>query len=237
MRTFVFFAIAAISNVAIASPAEDLYGEGQAAYDRADYATAIAKWQRSYQLSGESGLLFNLAQARRLSGDCPGALATYKKFLAGDAATEQRKISEDFVRELEPACRDLEPDPGPRLNSVDGLTGTKDSRPGRTQRVAGLVTGGIGVALTVTGLAIGHRANTLGGEVTAACAESCDWAVQQKKDARGRRYARYGYALDGIGIAALAGGAVMYYLGSRETSVVVAPRGEGGAEISWSGSW
>jgi hypothetical protein len=99
------------------------------------------------------------------------------------------------------------------------------------------VTGGTGIALAVTGLVIGRHANTLGDEVAAACAESCDWAVQQKKDARGHQYARAGYALDGIGLAMLAGGTVLYYLGSRETSVVVAPRGEGGAEISWSGSW
>ena len=43
--------------------AEDLYTEGQAAYDRADYTTAVGKWQASYDVSKESGLLFNLAQA------------------------------------------------------------------------------------------------------------------------------------------------------------------------------
>jgi tetratricopeptide (TPR) repeat protein len=231
-------ALVAISSAAAASPAEDLYVEGKIAYDRGDYQAAIEQWQKSYQLSNEGDLLYNIAHALRLSGNCKGAIGAYKRFLAGDAAAEQRKISEDFVRELEPTCTlTREPDPGHRLNLVGGLTGSKEPRPGRTLRLAGLATGGIGVALTVTGLTLGRHANTLGREVAAACASDCDWAVQKEKDARGRRYAKASYVLDGIGVAAIAGGAVMYYLGSRETSVVVAPRGEGGAVISWSGSW
>jgi tetratricopeptide (TPR) repeat protein len=231
-------ALVTLSSAAAASPAEDLYVEGKIAYDRGDYQAAIEQWQKSYQLSSEGDLLYNIAHAMRLSGNCKGAIGAYKRFLAGDATAEQRKIAEDFVRELGPTCRaDPEPDPAGGLKLVAALTAPKDPRPGRKLRVTGLATGGIGVVLTVTGLTLGRYANTLGSEVAAACASDCDWGVQKEKDARGRRYAKASYVLDGLGVATIAGGAVMYYLGSRGAPVIVAPRGEGGAVISWSGSW
>lgn len=254
MKTaLVILAIAALGGIAAAEPsAEDLYAEGQAAYDRADYPTAIERWRASYEMSGEAGLLFNLAQAQRLAGNCAEALATYKKFLAADSdlVSEQHKLAEDFAQELDAKCpaepvRHIEHPVAPRLNLVPGLNlggelTDRNDRPasGRSLRVAGLATGGAGVALLVTGLIVGRHANTLGDEVTNACATSCDWADQKSKEAAGRRDAKIGYALDGVGVAAIAGGALMYYLGSRTSTVGVAPPArDGGAVLSWSGSW
>jgi hypothetical protein len=234
--------------------AESLYAEGQAAYDKADYTTAIAKWQASYQTSGENDLLFNLAQAMRLSGDCTRALATYQKFVAADPdpTSERHKLALDLARELEPACRarvprgdpPISPPTGPQpsvgggLNLVGGLNDHKSEgvRPGRTLRIAGLATSGVGASMLVTGLIFGRHAQTIGSEVTDACTTSCDWTVQKSKDAAGRRDATIGYALDAVGVAAIASGAVMYYLGSRST-VAVVPRPEGGVVASWRGSW
>lgn len=222
--------------------AESLYTEGQTDYDKEDYAGAIAKWQESYQLSSESGLLFNLAQARRLSGDCAQALTTYKKFVATDPdpTSEQHKLALDFARELEPTCGshasidNQRPNPQPAVGG--GLNDREDRDTDRTLRIEGLVTSGAGAVSLAIGLGLGHLASTSGDEVTSACAVSCDWTVQKSKDAAGRRDATIGYALDAVGVAAIAGGAVMYYLGNR-SAVTVAPRTEGGAVASWSGSW
>jgi len=246
---WVVAAIAALATVAHAQPsAEDLYAEGKAAYDKADYATAITRWEASYALSDEVGLLFNLAQARRLSGDCAGALATYRRFVAADPdpATDQHKLAEDFVRELEPACgvpppRDVDPQAklGGGLNSVGRLNATENQavNSGGKLRTAGLATGGVGIAALATGLVLGHHGQAIGDEVTAACATSCDWGAQKSKDVAGRRDVTIGYVLDAVGVAAIAGGAVMYYLGARG-GVTVSPRPrEGGAVVSWSGSW
>lgn len=86
--------------------AQDLYAEGQTAYDRADYATAIDRWQVAYQISGASALLFNVAQAMRLSGDCARAIETYHLFLVADpdTASDQHRLADEFVRELRPTC-------------------------------------------------------------------------------------------------------------------------------------
>lgn len=252
--TLVLIALIAVETSAVAQPsAEDLYAEGQTAYDRGDYKVAVTKWQTSYDLSKESGLLFNLAQARRQSGDCPGSLSTYRQFVAADTepTSEQHQLAEDFVRELEGTCPAkaalvapskivAPPNLDQKLNSVAGLNDRKSdpSRSGRAWKIAGLVTGGVGIVTIGLGLGLGHHGATIGDEVTAACRTSCDWAALKDKDARGARDVAIGKALDVIGVAAVAGGAVFYYLGVRRDSetLTVAPSG-GGAVVSWSGSW
>lgn len=246
-------AIAALEMTAAADPtAEDHFNAGQQAYDRQDFSVAIGEWQASYQLSGENALLFNVAQAMRLSGDCAGALSTYRKFIAGDpAASDQHKLAQDLARELEGKCGAKPapvvdpPRPAPQPDPVGGLnlaTELNDheyrSPPGRTLRFAGIVTSGAGVAVLATGLVLGHHASTLGDEVTSACHTTCDWATWKDEDAAGRRDAAIGRALDVVGVAGIAGGAILYYLGIRQEAVTVSPRSrEGGAVVTWSGSW
>lgn len=253
LRILMIVAIITIAGTAFAQPtAESLFAEGQAAYSRGDYATAIAKWQVSYEMSNETGLLFNIAQALRLSGNCPGALATYQRYIVADTdlGSEQHKLAEDFERELSGKCSTVNTtskpnsSPVPYLvngpNSVDALNDRKDREAGRTLRIAGLATGGTGIVLLATGLYLGHHGRALGDNVTEACRTSCDWGMQKDKDATGRRDVTRGRVLDGVGVAAIVGGAVMYYVGNRQSSVSIAPRTResgGGATLTWSGSW
>ena len=230
--------LAALEAVAFAQPgAETLYTEGQAAYDRADYATAVARWQASYDLSKEVGLLFNLAQAKRQSGDCTGAVATYHRFITDDPdpTSEQHKLAKDLARELEGTCPEK---PVVLLPSTVNSTAHLNTRAqsGRTWKIAGLVTGGIGVATIAIGLGLGRHGSSIGDEITAACATSCDWAALKDKEARGKRAVTIGRALDAAGVAVIAGGAVFYYLGMRQETLTVA-HAPGGGVISWSGSW
>ena len=220
--------VAVLEARAIAAPsAKDLYDQGQAAYNNAAYAMAVAKWTQSYELSGAPDLLFNIGQAHRLDGDCVHALSSYKRFVEVDPKSEQRALADDIIRELEPTCG-----APTRAPSV----ARPSTKPGRTLKGAGLVTGGAGTVLVMTGLLFGRRGSTLGDEVSRTCSQGCDWGEQRSKDAAGRRYASIGYALDGIGIAAIAAGGVMYYLG--ESAVTVAPRpSDGGAVVTWSGTW
>ena len=242
--------IAALAATASAQPrAEDLYAEGQAAYDRADYPAAAAKWQAAYDLSGESGLLFNLAQARRLAGDCTRALATYRHFVREDAdpTSEQHKLAGDLTRELEAQCPEKKAEPAPqpasdeRLNLAPGLNGHGSDRTsggGRSWKIAGIATGGVGIAALAIGLGLSYHGASAGEEVTAACSQSCSWAELKDKDARGRREVSVGRALGTVGAVAVAGGAVLYYLGVRRDSVALLPAARGeGAVVSWSGSW
>ncbi len=58
-----------------------LYQEGLQLYRAGRYDDAIAKLDASYQLVAAPGLLYDLAQAHRLKGDCAGALRLYRDFL------------------------------------------------------------------------------------------------------------------------------------------------------------
>ena len=242
----VLIAIVALETVAIADPtAEDLFNAGQRAYDDGDFTTAITKWQASYDLSKESDLLFNLAQAKRLAGDCTGALVTYRRFVTVDAdpTSEQHKLAEDLTRELEAACPEQKPVVITLPKAVDrpalddGLN-SAERKSGRSWKIVGLVTGGAGVVAIAVGLGLGHHGASIGDEVTTACATSCDWAALKDKDAEGRREVAIGKALDVVGVATIAGGAIFYYLGVRQEALAVAPTPhDRGAVISWSGSW
>ena len=240
--------IAALKTVAIAAPtAEDLSNTGQRAYDDGNFTTAIINWQESYQLSGANGLLFNLAQAKRLSGDCAGAITTYRRFIATDAdkASEQHKLAKDLTRELEVTCPEQKPAviQPPKVVDHPKLLGPSDirplsaSRPERTWKIAGLVTGGSGIVAITIGLGLGHHGSSIGNEVTAACQTGCDWEKLKDKDARGRREVTIGNAVAAVGVAAVAGGAIFYYLGVRQEVFTVAPAPSGGGFVSWSGSW
>lgn len=246
----IILAIVMVTSTANAQAptAEDLYAQGQAAYDRADWPTAIAKWKASFQLSGENGLLFNIAQAERQAGDCPSALASYRRYVGADAdpTSDQHKIADDWVRDLEATCSPpqppmtAQPKLAASLNLVGGLTDRKDRelRPGRTLKISGVAIGSVGIAVLATGLVYGYRAQSLADQVTTACATNCDWAAWKDKDAAGRHDVTIGRVLDGVGVATVIGGSVLYYLGVRQGSLSVDPHArEGGAVLSWSGTW
>ena len=119
MRIVVVVAmLVAFQPSALAGPtAEQLFDEGQAAYDQHDYARAIDRWQESYRLGKEPALLFNIGQAYRLIDDCEHALSTYKLFIASDPTSEQRPLADEFVRELTPKCDAAKATPDARNTS------------------------------------------------------------------------------------------------------------------------
>jgi hypothetical protein len=102
-------------------------------------------------------------------------------------------------------------------------------------RAAGITIGSLGLVTFATGLYFGHRADTLGAEVTSACRVRCDWGTWKSKDIEGHSDARLATVLDVVGAVGLASGAVVYYLGMRE-DVTIVPTGSG-AIAAWSGTW
>lgn len=248
MKITTVILIVVLETVAFAQPsAEDLYSQGEEAFNRHDYATAIDKWQASYDLSHEPLLLFNLAHAYRLSGDCPRALKEYKRFVAADPLAQEHALAMKLSQEMEDKCGAPTPATGHQPSTPDEITRsafaptTHEDRQGRTGsalKISGLLLGGVSVLTIATGLYLGHNAQSIGDEVTAACRVSCDWAAWKDSDAKGQRYATIGRGLVVGGAVGIAGSAVLYYLGIHQGSLTIEPSARGGgAAVSWSGSW
>src|SRR5688572_2308317 len=58
-----------------------LFAQGQIHYSLGEYPQAVAHFRRAYELTAAPGLLFNIAQAHRLAGDCKLALEVYRHFV------------------------------------------------------------------------------------------------------------------------------------------------------------
>jgi hypothetical protein len=255
-RLIAFAVLVLASGIAAADEtnAEKLYEQGQVAFDAKRFDEAISAWEQSYELSKEPDLLFNIGQAYRQRGkpgDCTKAFTSYQKFIELAATSEQRPVAEGFAVELK-ACAIHEapapiaapiavPSPTPIMALVTApplIEPSNGTRSGRTEKIAGFTLAGGGVALVATGFYFGHRASSLGNEVTSTCAKGCDWAVYGPKNTDGRSAQTKQYVFDGLGAAAIVGGGIMYWLGTREgaPSIALATH-RGGAVVTWSGSW
>jgi len=234
MRLVILLVLATGVASAQAPDAEQLYKDGQTAYDAKRYDDAIAAWSKSYELSRLPALVFNLAQAHRLAGHCAKAVESYKKFLSLDPQSDERPAAEQFLRELEPCVKpkpiDLKPPPKVEI-LPSGMGSHRIEDRGGGKRMAGVIIGGAGIALFATGLYFGNRATSLANEVEAACELGCEWSTLEAKDASGRQAATLQYVFYGVGATAIAGGTVLYLLGARarETRVFVEPTANGGA--------
>jgi tetratricopeptide (TPR) repeat protein len=83
-----------------AEDAETTVKEALAAYDAGRYAEASELFERAYRETHLPALLFNIAQASRLLGDCPRAIAYYKRFVADAPTSADRPRAEIWLAEL-----------------------------------------------------------------------------------------------------------------------------------------
>jgi len=76
---------------------------GLAAQNSGDYDTAIQLYEKAYALVPHPVLLFDMAQANRLAGRIPQALALYARYLAADPNGPQAKTARVLVAVIEAA--------------------------------------------------------------------------------------------------------------------------------------
>jgi hypothetical protein len=226
---------------------------GREAHQRGDYGRAIVAFKEAYVLAPRPGLLFNLAQAYRLQGNCDDAALMYRRYIAAARPWgEERAIAEGHlatvVRCVQKRNLNLPADPTlanmsmPLPGGPDSLFVTKQaperSSGGKALRATGLtVTIGGGVALAAATY-FGVRAYRDSGEAERRYAEGASWQEIEPIHQRGERAERTAKWLGiggGIGAAA---GVTLYLLGRRAehaSPVTVAPT-SGGARVAlgWS---
>jgi hypothetical protein len=170
-----------VAHAQPASTAEQLFDEGQQAYDARRYDAALVVAEAT-SCRG-CGLLFNVAQAFRLRaqpGDCVNAVEHYRKFIQLDPKSSQRGTAEGFLVELAacatdaPALEPLPVSPGPEPTRRDGST----------KRLTGSIVAAGSVVLFATGAYFGSKARALGAGHQCAAAGRGDRRPRRRAAAR-----------------------------------------------------
>jgi tetratricopeptide (TPR) repeat protein len=228
-------------DLGVPEKAKRLAERGRELHDAGDYVGAIAAYKEAYVLAPRPGLLFNLAQAYRLSGDCDDAAFMYRRFLDSDPPAERRTIAESNLATvmkcghggLEIAMPVAATTP---TVSVTAPTMPAPSTSHLTERVIGgsLVLGGA-AALVVAGV-FAFDAHEDSNAVTQAYANGVVSPNLSQQDASGRRDATIAEACGIVGGAATITGAILFALGARDEArhVAVVPSLHGGeVRVSW----
>jgi tetratricopeptide (TPR) repeat protein len=88
---------AATPEASRAEQARAEWERGRKLYNLADYEPAIAAFRRAYELSGKPELLYSIAQAYRLKGDCKQAVPIYRSFLREAPKHPNRRDAEAAI--------------------------------------------------------------------------------------------------------------------------------------------
>ncbi|HTL37120.1 MAG TPA: hypothetical protein VL326_28490 [Kofleriaceae bacterium] len=237
------FADNALRPDQIPAKARELATRGRIFHDAGDYPDAIAAFKEAYVLAPSPGLLFNIAQSYRLSGDCDEAAWMYRRFLDTNPTGPNKALAEQHLASVEKCGSGglqmtvLQPKLVPDPKAVDSKSGDKpNAKSSKTTQhpdpaLTTAIDDGDHKARTYKrigiGLGVGAGAALIGAAVFAL--DSADasatvsetyghggkWDDVKETDARGKRSAALATALGIGGGLALASGAVMYGLGHR----------------------
>lgn len=228
--------------------ARELVDRGRAAHDAGNYTAAIAAFKEAYVLAPSPGLLFNLAQAYRLAGNCDEAAWMYRRFLDTNPSPDRRTIAESHLQSVEKCGHGglrLIPTPAPSLEAkapdvpaetklaIDDTPRTTETPGARQKRIA--LWTGIGGGLALAGAAyFAYDAYDASSTVSDTYKKGGKWSDVASTDARGQRSATYATVLGVGGGLAVASSAVLYAVGRHYESanhVAVSPT-KTGAEVS-----
>jgi tetratricopeptide (TPR) repeat protein len=244
----------ALAGTARAQPgneaeAEKRFQQAEALYKRGEYLAAAAEYQAAYDLSGLPGLLYNVAQSYRLGGEKKKAAEAYRLFLdkapghqlapvaRGHLAALERDLASSTLPPEGPDTPDRPPNPRPDLTRRAAPAAPAGT--GRTLRVAGLVSAGLGVVILGAAVHYGIEAKKASDAISGND-EGWTGSLLDRYD-EGQSAETRMVVLSAVGAAALSGGAILYYLGWRaaraqEITVGAAPAAGGGA-VTVGGAW
>lgn len=74
--------------------------DGKKAFDTGDFPTAIARYEEAYKLKAAPGLLFNMGQCHRKTGELEKALSYFRRYLETNPPQAQATATEQVVAEV-----------------------------------------------------------------------------------------------------------------------------------------
>ncbi len=211
--------VCAFGTAAIAEPippkARALAQQGQALHASGDYAGAIAAFQAAYSIAPAPALLFNIAQAYRMSNDCDDAVLMYRRFLASDPDPTTAEVARGHLATVErcahPESASQLVRPPAEIHVVvppPPLVVHREPLPAfEAHRGIEIGLGVVGVASLGVALLYGVDAHAAASEVNAGYARGAAWKDLAPADARGKHDERAA-ALFGIGGVLAIGGAI-----------------------------
>jgi tetratricopeptide (TPR) repeat protein len=230
----------------IPNRARQLAEKGRTAHDAGDYNAAVAAFKEAYVLAPSPGLLFNIAQAYRLAGNCDEAAWMYRRFLDTNPVGNHRQLAETHLGTVEKCgtggLRITAPEPSPDNMSVPGaaLAVTKDSDPSpRTGKLKKIGIGtAVGGGVLLAGAAVfALDARDAQNTVAETYKRGGKWSEIKDVDARGKRSSAIATGLGIGGGVAVLSGAILYGLGRHYESaqhVAVTPTARGAqVSLSW----
>ncbi|MBX3162567.1 MAG: hypothetical protein KF773_41785 [Deltaproteobacteria bacterium] len=209
---------------------------GRHAHERGDYTAAIAAFKEAYVIAPAPALLFNLAQAYRLRGDCDDAALMYRRYLASAPPADEAALAAAHLATVEKCTSGhlAMRTPPPRAATAVASVHAAPARPAHSHLrelgigIAAVGAASLGVAIYEAGVA--YQASS---DVERAYAKGGHGRAIAERDAEGREAATMARIFGVAGVAAVAGGAALYVLGKRAERVpVVAPIPGGGARVA-----
>jgi len=122
---FLTLSLPAFAETPVEAEARDWYEKGKTLYQQADYASAFVAFRTSYRLAPRAALLFNIAQALRLSGSCSEAVGYYKRYREQVPDLAQG-FDEAFDKALD--CARTEAPPGDAATPVEAAKPHPDGK-------------------------------------------------------------------------------------------------------------
>lgn len=236
----VTLSIVLAASIAHAQPADPgaLEASGSKHFELAEYPAAIADFKEAFRISDRPELLFNIAQAYRLAGDCKRAHTFYKTYLrrvpeAPNAAKVKERIAElESCANQAPAVVEPPPSEPPPPVGVQPVLPVERGRTWKTK--AGIGIAGAGVLGLGVGVVFALRGSSKADKLREACAINCPAETARSLDAAGsaaNRNATIGVIAGGALVAA---GVVLIVLDRpmRETGPTISVGGNG-ASASW----
>jgi tetratricopeptide (TPR) repeat protein len=224
------------------SPAETRFAEGEVLYKERKFAEAAAKYREAYELSKVPALLFNVAQAHRLAGQCREAVVAYETYLKEAPAAANRADAEARRDELAPQCPPpvVEP-PAPKVVApVPEVERPPAARGGAPLRWSGIAVGGAGLVTLGVATYFGVKSSQHASALTDRFADGGVWDAESRRlEARGEKAEKNARILAITGSALVVGGGVLWFLGwqqGRERSVGAVPTGDG-VVVGYGGSF
>lgn len=227
--------------------AKPFYDRGIVEYNLGHFAEAIVQFEKAYEQDRAPILLFNIAQAHRQSGNPERALFFYRRYLEGDPSAANRADVEKRMAELDEMVRRQaenkqrpptevaspsspgQPTPvagsaapassgapqasagAPAATATATVTPKGGGDPGGGLKIAGITTASAGVVSLVVGVVFSAKVSSGSDDVTNAPVFDPN-AESSAKSAATMQWVFYG-----VGAAAVATGAVLYYLGHQKS--------------------